>query len=338
MRNSISAAAVGVSLAILSACGSSPSNPPAAGGAKRYKIATVGKVEGIAWFDDMKKGVARFAADTGQDAFMQSPAQADAAQQVQIIETFIAQGVDAICVVPFSVEAVEPVLKKARARGIKVISHEASSQENADLIIEPFDNAEYGRHLMEHLAHFMGGEGEYATFVGSLNSKSHNEWVEAGVALQREKYPRMTNVANKIEDYEDQNRAYEKMKELLVAHPRLKGVQTSAMGTAAGTGLVVEERGRQAGISIVGTSLASVSGQYIKTGAVKMISFWDPGQAGYVMNKLAVTLLEGQKVEAGTDLGIVGYRSLVQSKDKPNLFFGNAWIDITKDNLAEYMK
>ena len=96
---------------------------------------------------------------------------------------------------------------------------------------------------MDHLAKAMGEEGEYATFVGSLNSKSHNEWVEAGMARQKEKYPRMTNVANKIEDYEDQNKSYEKMKELLVAHPNLKGVQTSAMGTAAGTGLAVEERG-----------------------------------------------------------------------------------------------
>ncbi len=60
--------------------------------------------------------------------------------------------VDAICVVPFSVEAVEPVRKKARDRGIVVISHEASSQVNADAIIEPFDNAEYSRHLMDHLA------------------------------------------------------------------------------------------------------------------------------------------------------------------------------------------
>src|SRR5690242_1621972 len=70
---------------LATACGSSSSQAskvPTTG--KRYKIATVGKVEGIAWFDDMKKGVTRFAAETGQDAFMQSPAQADAAQQVQI--------------------------------------------------------------------------------------------------------------------------------------------------------------------------------------------------------------------------------------------------------------
>jgi hypothetical protein len=41
-------------------------------------------------------------------------------------------------------------------------------------------------------------------------------------------------------------------------------------------------------------------------------------------------------VEAGTDLKINGYRKLVRSPDKPNLFFGSAWVDVTKDNLAEF--
>jgi simple sugar transport system substrate-binding protein len=49
-------------------------------------------------------------------------------------------------------------------------------------------------------------------------------------------------------------------------------------------------------------------------------------------------LLDGRKVTAGTNLGLPGYESLVQSTDKPNLFFGSAWIDITKDNVDQYMQ
>lgn len=110
---------------------------------------------------------------------MLGPPQADAALQVQIIEDVIARGVDALCVVPFSVEALEPVLRKARNQGIVVVSHEASNQVNTDAIIEPFDNLAYGAHLMDHLARHMGEQGQYAVFVGSLTSKSHNEWIDA---------------------------------------------------------------------------------------------------------------------------------------------------------------
>jgi simple sugar transport system substrate-binding protein len=305
-------------------------------GEKRYVIATVVKVDGIAWFETMRQGVEAFGKDTGHQVFVRGPAKADAAEQVQIIEGLIAQQVDAICVVPFSVEAVEPVLKKARDRGIVVISHEASSQQNADLIIEPFENAEYGRHLMDHLARFMGEKGEYATFVGSLTSKSHNEWVDAAVAHQKEAYPGMVNVAAKIEDYDDQNVAYQRTRELITTYPNLTGILGSAMSTVPGAALAVEERGLQDRIQVVGTSLVSVSGPYLKSGAAKLIAFWNPDDAGYAMNKLALMLLEGNTVEEGADLGIDGYRELARSPDNPNLFYGSAWMNVTKENLAQF--
>jgi hypothetical protein len=161
--------------------------------------------------------------------------------------------------------------------------------------IEPFENAEYGRHLMDHLARFMGEKGEYATFVGSLTSKSHNEWVDAAVAHQKEAYPGMVNVAAKIEDYDDQNLAYQRTRELITTYPNLTGILGSAMSTVPGAALAVEERGLQDRIQVVGTSLVSVSGPYLKSGAAKLIAFWNPDDAGYAMNKLALMLLEGDR-------------------------------------------
>lgn len=303
-----------------------------------YTIATVVKVDGIEWFEQMRQGVEQFGRRTGHETFLLGPAKADAAEQVQIIENLIARRVDALCVVPFSVEALEPVLRKARERGIVVVVHEASSQQNADLIIEAFDNAEYGRHLMDHLARFMGEEGEYATMVGSLTSKSHNEWVEAAVAHQKAKYPRMKLVAHKIEDYDDQNTAYQKVKELLTAHPNLRGIQASSMPSTPGAALAIEERGLQDRVALVGTSLVSVSRPYLESGAAKLISFWDPAKAGYVMNQLAVMLLEGKTIQDGQDLGVEGYRHLKQSPKKTNLFYGSAWIDVTRENLDQFAK
>lgn len=316
--------------AFLSGCGQESGKP----GAKRYVIATVVKVDGIAWFEKMREGVKKFGEDTGHETFLLGPAKADASEQIQIIEGLIAQQVDAICIVPFSVEAVEPVLQKARDRGIVVISHEASSQVNADVIIEPFDNAEYGRHQMDHLAKYMDEEGEYVTFVGSLTSKSHNEWVGAAVEHQKSKYPKMTLVADKVESYDDQNQAYEKAKELLVAHPNLKGVLTCAMAAAPGVALAIEEKGIEGQVNLVSTSLVSVTKQYLQSGACKLVSFWKPDDSGYVMCRLAVMQLEGQPIQNGTDLGIEGFTSLKQSPNKPNLFFGSAWVDVTRDNLA----
>ena len=327
-------------VAVASACGrrDSSASPEArlTGSERRYTIATVVKLDGIAWFNRMRAGIQRFADETGHECFLQGPPRADAAMQVRLLEDLIAQGVDALCVVPFSVEALEPVLQKARHQGIIVVSHEASNQVNSDAILEAFDNHEYGAHLMDHLAGFMGGEGEYAVFVGSLASKSHNEWVDGALARQREQYPRLKLVRDRLEENDDQNTAYEKTKELLKTYPNLKGIQGSASTTAAGAGLAVEERNLQNRVAVVGTGLVSQSRQYLENGSVKLISFWDPADAGYAMNRLALMLLEGKNLEDGLDLGVDGYRQLRRDPAKTNLFYGSAWVDVTRENMDDY--
>ncbi|SRR5579884_377793 len=304
---------------------------PAAGG--KYTIATVVKIAGINWFNRMEEGVKKFAADTGVTAYEKGPEKADAALQVKLIEDLIAQKVSALAVVPMSPETLEPVLKKAMDSKIVVVTHEASNQQNTQADIEAFDNAAYGAHLMDALAKLMGEEGEYGVFVGSLTSKTHNEWVDAAVARQKEKYPNMKLVADKQETYDDSQKAYEKTKELLKAHPNIKGFQGSASTDVAGIGQAIEEAGLGGKIKVVGTSLPSIAGKFIQSGTVNLISFWDPADAGYVMNKLALMLLQGQQPKDGMDLGVPGYNKVVQ---KGHVFYGQAWVDVTKDNLDKY--
>jgi simple sugar transport system substrate-binding protein len=300
---------------------------------KTYTIPTVVKISGIQWFNRMEEGVNRFAEETGHNAYQVGPAQADAQLQVQLIEDMIAQGADAITVVPFAPEAVEPVLKRAMEQDIVVITHEAADIENADYDIEAFSNAAYGEQIMQKLAECMGEEGEYAVFVGSLTSKSHNEWVDAAIAYQEENYPNMTLVGDKNETFDDQQQAYAKTQELLRTYPDLKGFQGSASTDVAGVGLAIEERGMEDATCVMGTSLPSISSQYLETGAVDRIFFWDPALAGYAMNELAVRLLNGEEVGDGLDLGIEGYGDLsLEGK----VFYGQAWVEVTADNMDEY--
>ena len=306
---------------------------------KKYTIATVVKVDGIAWFDRMRAGVKQFKADTGHDTWMVGPSQADAAAQVQIVENLIAQKVDAICVVPFSVEAVEPVLKKAREHGIVVIAHEASNLQNSDFTLEAFDNRAYGAKLMEVLGKSMGGKGKYVCTVGSLTSKSQNEWIDGGVDYQKKHFPGMQEVTKRLETADDANTDYTKLKETLTAYPDLKGVLGGPMPTSAGAGRLIAERGLNGKIFFAGTGLVSVAGEYLKNGNIQYIQFWDPAVAGYAMNELAVMVLSGKKaqIKAGMNLGLNGYTSLLATDaKKPNLLSGAGWVGVNKNNMDLY--
>ncbi len=306
---------------------------------KTYSIATVVKVDGIAWFDRMRDGVKQFGGDTDHDTWMVGPSQADAAAQVQIVENLIAQGVDAICIVPFSVEAVEPVLKKARDRGITVIAHEASNIQNADFVLEAFDNHAYGAKLMEVLGGYMGGEGKYVTTVGSLTSKSQNEWIDGAVAYQEEHFPKMEQVTGRLETYDDANTDYNKLKEVLTTYPDLKGIVGGPMPTSAGAGRLIAERGLQDKLFFSGTGLVSVAGEYLANGDIQYIQFWDPAVAGYAMNMLAVMALDGKadQIKAGLDLGLPGYTNLSTPEGgAANLLYGQGWVGVTAENMDTY--
>ncbi|MBO7711351.1 MAG: autoinducer 2 ABC transporter substrate-binding protein [Lachnospiraceae bacterium] len=304
-----------------------------------FTIVTIVKITGIAWFDRMEEGVNQFAEDTGIDAYQIGDSTADPAAQVQKIREAMDAGADAICVVPNSTESLEEVLKEAREKGIIVITHEASDVQNADYDIEAFDNAAYGRHFMEEqLGPMMDGKGKYTTFVGSLTATSHNEWVDASVAFQEENYPDMELVSNKNETTEDSENAYNITKQLLQSDPDIIGFQGSAMTDIPGVARAIEEMNLQDSTYVIGTSLVSTAGQYLETGAIDKISFWDPAKAGYAMNELALKMLKGEPIEDGMDLEAEGYQGLLLAENDKGakVLYGQAWVDVTTENMDEY--
>jgi len=300
--------------------------------ADEYTIAVVPKMTSIAWFQRMEEGVLQYVDETGVDAFYTGPSEGDGALQAQVIEDLISQGVDAICVVPFSTEALEPVLKKAREAGIIVISHEAAGMENIDYDIEAFDNDAYGRHFMAKIGELTDGKGEYVLEVGALTSASHNQWVDGAKAYQEENFPEMSQYGDKIETKDDQSVSYEKIKEVLTANPNIAAIEGSAMADVAGAALAVEELGLAGKVKIVGTSLVSVSGKYVREGTIDMISFWDPAEAGKAMIALAQKMLAGEEVKDGLNLGIPGYENLILDG---KVLTGEAWVDVTIDNVDD---
>lgn len=303
-----------------------------------YEIVMVVKLEGVAWFDNMRLGIQDFAKDSGVNAYQIGAETADPASQVALIEDLIAKGVDAILVIPNDPVALEPVFKKANAAGILTFTHEASNQKQVSFDIEAFDNVAYGRHMMDVMAEDMNYEGEYACFVGHLTSTTHNEWVDGEIAQQKEKYPKMKLVTDRIEDRENQQIDYEKALELLKTYPNIKGIMGSSMCGVPGFALAIEEKGLIGKVAAYGTCLPSVAYDYLKSGSAKSIHFWVPADAGYVTARVAWELLKGNEIKEGMDLGRPGYENITIKNNQYGvpIIYGSAWKDVTLENIDEY--
>lgn len=307
-------------------------------GVKPYKIAVVPKDSTNAWFVRMEEGVKKFAQDTGLNAFQKGPAKTDAAMQVQVIQDLIAQGIDALCVVPVDPKALEPVLMQAQKKGIVVICHEGSNVEYCDYDIEAFNNADYGAFIMDNLAQAMGETGLYTTMVAHVTNASHNEWADGGVARQKEAYPNLTLLAEekRVESEDNSERAYEKTKELIKKYPKLKGILGTASKDAPGVARAIEELGLKGKFFVSGTGMPEECRQFVKQGTLSAITLWDPADAGYAMCALAAKILSGEKVTNGFDLGLKGYDNLQFAPGSDRVLIGSGWIVIDSTTIDNY--
>lgn len=317
-------AALGMSAALVVGCttvggetpgGSTPGGGDGNGGGEKFKIVTVSKVEGITWFQRMSEGVDMFNDEFGDEveAYQTGPDAGDPAQQVQIVEDLIAQQVDAIIVVPNDVLGIAPVLKRARDAGIIVGVTEATQLVGTDSIdfdVEAFYNAEFGKGFGEQLVEAMDCEGDYATSVGLLTSESHMEWLAAAVEYIEETCPDMTNVSpTPYENENDDQRSRALAEEILNTYPNLKGYFATTPSGGSGMASALRDKGRQ-DVATVSLTLPSVAGPDLEDGFLSAGQGWDPAGWGWALNKVALELLKGNKVETGADLGWLGYESV----------------------------
>jgi simple sugar transport system substrate-binding protein len=303
-----------------------------------WKIALVPKDATNAWFVRMEVGVKQFGKDTGINVFQKGPPKTDAAMQAQVIEDLIAQGVDALCVVPVDPAALEPVLGKALSKGIVVIDHEGASQQNCLYDIEAFSNEGLGQTIMKELARMMGEKGVYTTMVGNVTNASHNEWADAGVAYQKAHYPNMTllSAEPRVEIMDNLDTAYQRAKELFKKYPNLKGILGTSSLSVPGTGRAIQELGLKGKAFVTAVGLPNECKPYLKGGITDAVLLWDSKEAGYAMLAMAVAVLKGEKIANGLNLKAPGWTSMKFAPGSTKVLQGQGWINITKDNVDSF--
>ncbi len=297
-------------------------------------IAFVPKLTNQPWWERAIDGVEQWAKDFQMDVIIKGPTEADPAAQVQIITDLVNQGVDILCVAPLDMESCENILKQARDKGIIVITHEAAGIVNADYDLEAFSEKGLGGTMMDNLAKMMGEEGEYITMAGFVTMASHMNWINAGVARQKEAYPNLVLVEEApVESEIDAEKAYEVTKELVKKYPNLKGILGTSSFDCLGAARAIEEMGLVGKLFVTSVGLPNETGEYLERGSLQVVSLWDPFWSNYLMQTVGLKMWNGEKIETGIDLGIDGYRNCTV---EGNVIMGEGWVEITKDNWKTF--
>lgn len=297
-----------------------------------YTMVTIPKLK-AAWFIPYDEDSKKAGEDFGVEVYMQAPAAADEAQQVRLIEDSINQGVNALLVVPNDANSCVPAFKKAREKGIVVLTHESPDQVEADYDIEMIDNIKFGETAMDELAARCNGEGEYCVYVGSLTVPAHNIWADAAIARQKAKYPNMTMVDTKFPVSEDRNASRQKTLELLTVHPNLVGILAFGSQGGPGAGQALREKGLNDNVAVIGTTSPKEAASFLEDGAMDLCVLWSSGDASYAMVYIAQMILDGRQDEIKTGMEIPGIGS--PTVNGMNILFNHPLI-VDATNAGDY--
>ena len=166
-----------------------------------YTIAMLPKFKGENYFDGCYVGAQKAADELGVTLVYDGPNQSEAtnAKQVEILEGFIAAGVDAIVVSPCDAEGIVPTLKKAQDAGIVVTTFDADAPAEARAFyVNAATAADIGKGLVDALAKSLADQGwaeedcRVALISGSGLDTNQNEWILAIEAYMAEAYPWMS--------------------------------------------------------------------------------------------------------------------------------------------------
>ena len=297
------------------------------GAALAQDIGVVVKIGGIPWFNAMEEGITKRGEALGVNATMIGPTSADPALQVQAIEDLIAKGVDVIGVVPNDEKALEPVLKKARDAGIKVIAHEGPGLENIDWDFELASAQGFGEAHAKLLSDHIKGPGKYAVYVGSLTVPLHNAWADAAIAWLKANRPDLEIVGERYGVAENVDDSRATALDLMAANPDLKGFLAFGSQGPIGAGRAIEERKMTGQVFVVGPFSPGQGAKMVHSDVLTGGFMWNPMQAGEVFVTLGKMLADGKAPEAGMEIEGLG---VVQ----PDA----ATKDIITDNLLELNK
>lgn len=269
-------------------------------------MGVVVKIGGIPWFNAMEMGIKEQGEKLGMDAFMVGPTSADPALQVRAIEDLIAKKVNVIGIVPNDEKALEPVLEKARAAGIKVVAHEGPGIVNKDWDFEMASAKGFGETHAELFAQKVGGKGPYAVYVGSLTVPLHNAWADAAIAYLAEKYPDMKPVGDRYGVAESVDDSRKTALDVMAANPDLVGFLAFGSQGPIGAGRAIEERKQVGKVHVIGPFSPGQGRKLVKDGAISGGFMWNPMEAGRVFVTMGKMLNDGAEIKDGTDIPGLG--------------------------------
>jgi len=332
LAGTVAGAVLAITLALTLSAGASPK--------KGYKIFLLPKTTTIPVFTVNATGAKKAAKELGDTLTYNGPTDVSGPKQVPFIDSAARQGYNGIIISTPDANAVAPALKRAIAKGVKVVSYDADvAPDSRTIFVAPSSNKLIGAIEVQWAYEETGGKGDIAILSATPTSPNQNTWIKfMKQELAKPKYKNMRLV--KIAYGNDEPTESAKQTQALVqAYPNLKAIIAPTTVGIQAAAQELQQEGKCGKIQLTGLGLPNDMRKYVKKGCANKFGLWDEEAFGYLATYVMHNVLAGKltgKLGQTLTAGHLGkFKVVVSDGNKPVVVLGPP-IAFTPKNIDKY--
>jgi ABC-type sugar transport system substrate-binding protein len=238
-------------------------------------------------------------------------------KEIQLINTYIARRVDAIAISPISSKASIAALKRADAKGIKLITYNSTVEANIPASYIESDQydlgAQCGKAAKKYIEEKLGGKAKVAILAFKSQVPEQSDQRSGGFKSEITKLPDVEIVAE--QDAWLAEMAVKKAGDILTANPDINIIWAANEGGTVGSVMAVKNADKAGQIAVFGTDTSEQLTAFLlsEDNILQAIAGQKPYEIGAMAVDAAMKAINGRPVEKK-----VVIPAFVLTRDDPN--------------------
>jgi ribose transport system substrate-binding protein len=265
-------------------------------------IGVVPKATSHLFFVSIHAGVSDAARDFGVDVLWNGPREeTEFSRQIEIVDSMVAQRVDALAISATDHTALAGPVKRAMAAGIPVTVFDSGLDVTGYVSFVATDNYDAGVIAARKLAELVHGQGKVAELMHKPGGMSTGDRERAFEDTMAKDFPAI-QIVDRRYGMADRAKSRDAAENILTAHPDLDGLFASAEANSLGAIQAIQARGRSGKIKLVTFDFSDEHVAALKDGTISVMLVQDPYRIGYEAVHTLVMKLNGETPPQTMDL------------------------------------
>lgn len=333
------ALSVVLSVSIFAGCGKTNDVGTKTDSSSKKVFALVAKDVNNPYMKKMYEGFETACKEIGAEPLYKGPEQATPEKQIEIINQLVAQKVSLIAIAANDSNALQPALKTAMDKGIKVLSLDSAVNKDSRMVhIQQADPEKIGRGLIQAAYEMINGSGGIAILSATAQATNQNlwiDWMKKELEQNADKYKNTPLV--KIAYGDDDPTKSTNETTALLADSNIKVIIAPTTVGMLAAGKVLQDK--KSPVKLTGLGLPSEMAPFIEDAVCPWMYLWNPVDIGYLaafsgeaLVKGTITGKEGDKLTSGK----LGEKVVTKAADGGTEIMLGDPFKFDKDNIGEW--